>query len=145
MNGDLKVKDIELLNGIVYENTLDKQESLPQWYKKIRRKKLSQLSDGDLARFIRQGMYLDYIIHECINRLYKNLFIGEKYDCEVIITLSNYVDYSFWKEKQECKKRMTCFLNHFKTNVSIESYNELDEFEKIEILESIRRLSKNII
>lgn len=41
MNGDLKVKDIELLNGIVYENTLDKQESLPQWYKKIRRKKLS--------------------------------------------------------------------------------------------------------
>lgn len=46
MNGDLKVKDIELLNGIVYENTLDKQESLPMVQKNTQKKIISAIRWG---------------------------------------------------------------------------------------------------
>ena len=145
MKKDITVEEIEIIEGIAYDSTFESQATLSKWYKDIRSKKLSQLSDGDLSRFIRQGMYLEHILYECINRLYKNPFRGEKYDGEIIEALSKNIDVSFWKENEECKKYMNDFLNHFSSNVSIESYEELSEFEKDEILESINQLSRNLI
>ena len=73
-------------------------------------------------------MYLEHTINECINRLYKNPFIGEKYNGEMIEVLSKHIDIYFWKEKEECKKHMNDFLNHFNAKVSTDDYEELDEF-----------------
>ncbi len=140
----MSIEEIEKIEGIVYDSKYENEGTLPAWYKSIRKKKLSQLSDGDLARFIRQGMYLEHILFECVDRLYENPSSGEKYDGELIEALSKNVDKSFWKKNEECKKLMNNFLSHFNSNVSLESYEELDDFEKDEIMVAINQLSRNI-
>ncbi len=141
----MTIEEIEISEGINYVNTYEIQAVLPAWYKDVRSKKLSQLSYGDLARFIRQGMYLEHIIYECINRLYKNPFSGDKYNGEIVEVLSKKIDVSFWQENEKYKKYMSDFLNYFSSNVSIESHDELDDFEKDEILESIKQLRRNLL
>lgn len=142
MKKDITIEEIEIIEGIGYDSKYESQNILPVWYKSIRSKKLSQLSDGDLARFIRQNLYLEHILFECINRLYKNPFSGEKYDGEIIEVLSN-IDVSFWEKNGECKRYMNKFLIYFNSNVYIENYEELDDSEKDEILELINQLSRN--
>nr|WP_243427900.1 contact-dependent growth inhibition system immunity protein [Alkaliphilus hydrothermalis] len=130
--------------GIAYDDKHEIQSALPAWYKSIRTKKLSQLSEGDLARFIRQGMYLEYILFESINRLYKNPCSGEKYNGELIEVISKDIDTFFWKENEDCRKHLSNFLSHFSSNISMEDYEELDDFEKEEIMESVNNLSRTI-
>lgn len=144
MKKDISIEEIEIIEGIVYDSKYENQYSLPAWYKSIRNKNLSQLSDGNLARLIRQGMYLKHILFECIDRLYKDPFRGEKYYGELIEVLSKNIDVSFWKENEECKKHLNNFLIHFDSNVSVENYKELDDFEKDEIMESVNQLSRDI-
>ncbi|PTX53648.1 hypothetical protein C8P63_1289 [Melghirimyces profundicolus] len=72
-NKELSIADIEKLKGIRYE--VDKEElkyALPYWYDKVRNKKIKDLSDGDLARCIRQDIFLEYIIPVVIERIKKN-------------------------------------------------------------------------
>lgn len=112
---------------------------------KFKRKKLSQLSDGDLARFIRQGMYLEFILHECINRLYKNPYSGEKYDGEILDVLSKKVEDSFWRGNEGLKNYMINLLSYFNSKVAQEKFEQLDKFEKEEILSSIKQLRKKLL
>lgn len=144
MKKDISIEEIDIIKGIAYDSKYENQSTLPAWYKSIRSKKVSQLSDGDLARFIRQGMYLEHILFECINRLYKNPCSGEKYDGELIEVISKNIDASFWIENEECRKHMSNFLSHFDSNVLLENYEELDDFEKDEIMESVNILSRTI-
>ena len=48
---------------------------------------------------------------------------------------------TFWLQ---CKKHLNNFLIHFDSNVSVENYKELDDFEKDEVMESVNQLIRDI-
>lgn len=144
MKEDNSISKIEKIENIVYDTRNSEQSSLSLWYSSIRNMKISNLSSGDLARLIRQRMYIKYIIKECINRLYKNPFTGEKYDGELIYVLSNNIDSSFWKENLECKDYVSDYIRYFKSKDLLKDYEEVDDFEKDEIIKYINNLSVNV-
>ncbi len=140
-NRDISIKEIEIEKGIVYDDKYINEGSLPKWYHSIREKNLSQLSDGDLARLIRQNMYLEYILYEAIKRLYKNPCSGEKYAGELIESMSKYIEASFWIKNKECKNCLIDFLSYFDENDFIKNHDELDDFEKREVIDTINNFT----
>ncbi len=100
MDNNNKISDIEELEGIKNSLVIHIDSSLSLWYNKVRNKKLKDLTEGDLARLIRQGMYIKYIIPESINRLSKNIVSGELYDGEVLEMLFR-VDENYWSEYRQ--------------------------------------------
>ena len=70
---DFTIIDIEQEEGTEYDHEYC-HEYLSKYgllilYHNIRSKKISQFSDGDLARSIRQKIFVEYIMPECIVRL----------------------------------------------------------------------------
>ncbi|HWB06702.1 MAG TPA: contact-dependent growth inhibition system immunity protein [Verrucomicrobiales bacterium] len=62
--------------------------SLEEWYASVRTKPFSSLTDGDIARAVRQKLFLEYIVQETIRRLRVDPLAGEKYDGELISALA---------------------------------------------------------
>jgi hypothetical protein len=91
---NILISDLEKGQGII-EVDLDSRYALPIWYSKVREKRISQLTDGDIARFIRQDLFLEYIIPEAIKRLREDPTIGDLYYGEVIASLYR-VEQAFW-------------------------------------------------
>ena len=58
--------------------------SLEEWYASVRTKPLSSLTDGDIARAVRQKLFLQYSVQEAIRRLRLDPLAGDKYDGELI-------------------------------------------------------------
>ncbi len=140
MNKDISIEEIEIEKGIVYDDAYINEGSLPSWYDSIRRKKISQLSDGDLARLIRQNIYLEDVFDEIVKRLYKNPFGGEKYAGEIIEGILKYIEPLFWKQNVVLKNNLRDFLSNFMTNNMINNDKDLDDFEKKEIMQTINSL-----
>jgi hypothetical protein len=147
MKKDLTIEEIENLEGLIFDDSdKDLNYSLPLWHKGIRQKRLSELTDGDLARLIRQDMYIKYIISECLQRLNVDPIIGDKYNGELLTALVKDIGDEFWKEHQDFKILTQKFINKFYENIDKFIYgNEiLDEFEKGEITELINQLEKKL-
>lgn len=69
--------------------------SLSTWYGNIRNKTLGELSDGDIARMIRQSLYLQFVIVEALGRLSENPMAGEMYGGEIVDAMSG-IDAAYW-------------------------------------------------
>lgn len=75
----LTLEDIEKMKGFDYAEVNDEasgQYPLPQWYNRIRHKKLADLSVSDLARGLRQDIFLDYLGWEILYRLNNDILLG---------------------------------------------------------------------
>ena len=146
MYRDITIDEIEKMNGINYSEDFNKEKmAIPEWYHIIRKRKICKLSNGDLSRLIRQGIFIEYIIYECIDRLYIDPVCGDKYDGELVKALSNCISQSFWIENEACTRYMRDYLNYFRSNDRIKSNDTLDEVEKNEIQESFDKLSSYIV
>ena len=146
MYRDITIEEIEKMNGVNYREDFNKEKmAIPEWYHKIRKKKLFQLAHGDLSRLIRQGIYIEYIVYECIDRLYIDPVCGDKYDGELVKALSNCISQSFWIENESCTRYMRDYLSYFKSNNTIKSNDTLDEVEKKEIQEYFDKLNSYIM
>lgn len=58
--------------------------ALDEWYASVRAKPLSSLTDGDMARAVRQKLFLQYSVQETIRRLRLDPLAGDKYDGELM-------------------------------------------------------------
>lgn len=107
---NISIKEIEEKLNLNYSNLREYSEYfLPLWYDKIREKKVGNLSNGDVARLIRQNMYIEYIVPEALERLKDNPFLGELYDGEILKTLYN-LDFNFWEKNKKSKNKMSNIL-----------------------------------
>ena len=144
MKSDLRIIEIERMNGISYDEIHQGEGSLPQWYKSIRNCKVSQLNEGDLARLIRQDFYLDFIVAESIERLYKDPLLGEQFDGELIEALAMKVSRLFWKNNDKCRSNVNELLLSIKSSNFIEKYEWLIEDDKVGFIKAVQQLSKNV-
>lgn len=96
---NIKISDIEKELGIIYSSQGVKFAGLSLWYDKIRTRKINELTDGDIARFIRQNLYLSFIIPEALRRLNNNPTIGDMYYGEVFNSMAK-VDIKFWQSNK---------------------------------------------
>jgi hypothetical protein len=147
MKNVLTIEEIENLEGLIFDDSNENLNySLPLWHKGIRKKKLSELTGGDLARLIRQDMYVKYIIPECIYRLNDDPILGEQYNGELLTALVTKIDKTFWEEHQEYKKEAKDFIKHFYKNINRFVYDNdiLEEFGRNKVIELIRQFEKLI-
>lgn len=144
MKTDLRIIDIERMNGISYDETHENEGSLPQWYKSIRNCKVSQLSDGDLAKLIRQDFNLEFIVIESIDRLYKDPLLGEQFDGELIEALAMKVSRLFWQSNDKCRNSVKELLLSIKSSNFIDKYEWLIEDDKVGFIKAVQQLSKNV-
>jgi len=94
-NDNVTIAKIEELEGFSPRNGTNEEDGLTMWYNKIRQKRLIDLTDGDIAKAIRQEIFLTYTVSEAIKRLRVNPAIGALYDGEVMNALSA-VRVEFW-------------------------------------------------
>ncbi|MGI6123977.1 MAG: contact-dependent growth inhibition system immunity protein [Acetivibrionales bacterium] len=94
-----RISDIEYIKQISYDVKDENESVLACWYSIVRNKRLSELTDGDIARFIRQNLYLEYILPEATVRITKNPLASELYNGEIIRMISQIED-TFWKENK---------------------------------------------
>jgi hypothetical protein len=120
INNNLSIEEIEQREGIEVEPIVYIDSSISIWYHEVRKKRLSQLTDGDVARFIRQQVFLKYLVPEAIRRLWENPTIGELYDGEVLKQLST-LNKEFWNNNQELKQELLDLLNSIETKRLIPS------------------------
>lgn len=108
MNGDsnLTLKEIELSEGIKKEPKVESDSGLSIWYNEIRDKKVSELTDGDIAKLIRQKIFLKHIVPETIKRLSINPTIGSMYDGEVLNAISG-IKSDFWANSTTLRDETT--------------------------------------
>ena len=91
---DITLAELEEVEGSP-RNSTNEEDGLTKWYNKIRQKRLSELSDGDIARAIRQKIFLTHTVPEAIRRLMINPVLGDLYDGEVMTALAE-IDEDFW-------------------------------------------------
>lgn len=116
--GNMLIKDLEEKQGIL-EVDLDSTYALPVWYSKVREKRISQLTNGDIARFIRQDLFLEYIIPEAIKRLREDPTIGDLYYGEVISSLYR-VEQAFWIDNFNITSELLRILNDLNIGADFE-------------------------
>ncbi len=131
---NITIRDIEKLEGIEY-NGYDFESSLTVWYDKVRTKKLIELIDGDIARFIRQRIFLDYIVCEALDRIKLDPLIGEMFEGEVLINLAE-IESDFWENNREVSNIAKTILGNIDIKKS-ESYEFLFEKDIIELREAL--------
>ncbi len=131
---NVTIRDIEKLEGIEYDG-YDFESSLTVWYDKVRTKKLIELIDGDIARFIRQRIFLDYIVCEALDRIKLDPLIGEMFEGEVLINLAE-IESDFWENNREVSNIAKTILENIDIKKS-ESYEFLFEKDIIELREAL--------
>lgn len=90
-----RIIEIEEQTGIKSISADASESPLSVWYNEIRHKSLGELSDGDIARMIRQELYLQFVIWEALERLSKNPLAGDMYDWEILDAVSN-IGAAYW-------------------------------------------------
>jgi hypothetical protein len=150
-NKDYLISELGEKEGITdnYESSM--QYSLSIWYSKIQKKRLSELTDGDLARFIRQKMFLKYVVPEILERIWKNPAAGELYYGEVLEALSKLND-DFLRSNHKISQEIYKFLIEVNNNKLISNdfewtyEGEEQEFKNlvIKFIEKIDRINSNL-
>lgn len=138
----LTIKDIEIIEGIT-EPILNSDSSLSLWYKQIRNKTIHNLTDGDIARLLRQEIFIAYIIDEVIKRLNNNPLIGELYEGEVLEMLSRLPADKFLKPIKE--KIIRLIKNIKEKQKKKQGLTFLSSEEKNEFDEVLRSLNSKVI
>lgn len=103
----LTLEDIEKIKGFNYDETNDENSNknpLPQWYNRIRNKKLVDLTVSDLSRGLRQDIFLDYIGWEILHRLDQDILLGYFRDGELLTSIGSLQRH--WEEDQALKQEV---------------------------------------
>jgi hypothetical protein len=119
----LTLEDIEKVKGFNYDETNDEDSNknpLPQWYNRIRNKKLEDLTVSDLSRGLRQDIFLDYIGWEILHRLNKDILLGYFRDGELLSSLGSLQKH--WEEDQALKQEVkSLILKVFKKKMLVKA------------------------
>ena len=78
-------QQMEVDDGVMH----NERSSLGDWYQSIRMLPIGELSVGDLARAVRQKLFLRVIILEVFKRLLEDPLAGEQFDGELIASLGS--------------------------------------------------------
>lgn len=90
-----RIVEIEEQTGMKNIPADTRESPLSAWYNDIRHKSLGELSNGDIARMIRQALYLQFVIWEALERLSTNPLAGDMYDGEILDAMSN-IGATYW-------------------------------------------------
>jgi len=110
---DVIISDIERSEGINGETYISADYPLTEWYNVVRNKRISELSDSDVSKFIRQNLFLKYVVPEALKRLIKDPTLGELYCGEMLTALYN-VDEAFWEVSEALLKETQNLLNELR-------------------------------
>lgn len=144
---DYTIIDLEKLHGMKYDRRKENVTSLPKWYAGIRSKRISQLTVGDMARALRQNIFVEHIIFECIDRLHADPICGNLYAGELMKTVAD-LDHGFWDNNRAAANQARALLRYVKD--FIEKYDWEDEYdwdhqyEKAEFIAYAEQLTKRI-
>ena len=139
----LGIMDIETCLGIT-EPVIDSSYSLPKWYERIRSLKIGDLTDGDLARMLRQDLYVEYILLEVLERLESNPLTGEMYEGELITAFSK-VKTAYWVQSDEVKGGLLSIVDALVVNGRLTSdYELISSDEESQIIECLIELRSKI-
>jgi hypothetical protein len=138
LQNELTIRDIESMEGIIYEKSISHDDPLTKWYSVVRMKCISQLNEGDLARFIRQALFLKYIVPEALRRLRKEPTLGELYYGEVLAAICM-INIDFWYSNKLILKEVRNLLNLLNgKNQTIKDFEWLYEGEELEFYDKIK-------
>ena len=126
-----RIAEIEAMLG-VDGSKQDTRYGLPRWYLTIRNKRVSELSDGDVARLIRQRMCLDFVIPEALVRLRHDPIAGDMCPGEILWALAG-VEVDYWLQHRDLKNLASGLAQGAEVNDIVkvkcaEGYGELAEF-----------------
>lgn len=109
---ELTIDEIGTLEGFTEPHEVDERIPLSIWFETILATKLKDLSDGDLAKMIRQQIYIKSVTPEALKRLKANPIAGYLGDGELLESLLS-VESDTWKEASEIKHTVLVFLEEF--------------------------------
>lgn len=140
----LTIAEIENYEGVKYEPDNNAEYPLVIWYNKIRSKYILELNDGDVAKLIRQELFLKYIVPEAIRRLKKNPTIGELYTGEMLTALYK-LDNTFWIDNKALLKEVQNLLNELEEDSkAIKNLEWLYEGEKREFHDKVKLFDEKL-
>lgn len=146
---DLSLSKISSLMGIP-DDEPDERIPLSIWIDNIKDYKIKELTDGDIAKLIRQEIFLDYIVPEAINRIEKNPLAGSLGDGEILESFSM-VSVDIWKsEGQKFCKELKLLLEEFlmklqSFKLDIPYHTErFDDLDQADLAKSIKKAIENL-
>ncbi|MGG4497658.1 contact-dependent growth inhibition system immunity protein [Brevibacillus reuszeri] len=141
---EFTLDDIASREGFTAPFIVDEEVLLSKWYGAILKEKLKDLSDGDIAKLIRQSCHLTYIIPEALYRLLQNPIAGELYDAEILICMTE-VNEQFWEKNDKVTSDVREFLIKIKEGcIAIPRIQVIIDEEPEEISEIVDQFEKKI-
>lgn len=132
------ITDIEKNEGIDGEIYVSSDYPLTEWYNVVRNKSISELNDSDISKFLRQSLFLKYIVPEALNRLREDPTIGELY-CGEMLTALYKVEDVFWKDNIALLKEAQNLLNELSEDSQVTiNFEWLYEGEEREFHDKIK-------
>ncbi|KMK16895.1 hypothetical protein ABW09_16790 [Pluralibacter gergoviae] len=119
-------------NGIAYKES--NNSSLDEWFSSILDIPINDLGVGDIARAIRQDLFLGDVLPRAEAILKLDPLAGEDYDGQLISSIAS-LEHSEVKEFLAAFKRISYFLNHLDKSsldkqivIDIEKINKASHF-----------------
>jgi hypothetical protein len=129
-------RDIEKILHIDEQPEEHLQYSLPRWYHNKRNTDFELFSVEDLCICLRQNLFLEYLMNYIIKTFEKDVFVGEKYDGEMLAAFLS-VNMDYWTKHENES-------NYIKEIVK-EKYDAMDEDVKKDakqLIELLGRINK---
>ena len=104
----------------------DPQWPLEHWYIRVRDIKIAELSAGDLARAVRQDVFVSEILPDCLALLRHEPLIGEMYDGELLVALAKYSE-RFWEGHPRERALVCKFIERVRARYAAEQEAWVDE------------------
>lgn len=143
MRRDHTLQNIEQITGTTPLLHFAKA-SLLEWYDGIREQRICQLAEPDLNQLIKHNLYTEYLLPECLHRLYEDPVVGAHYDGQLLEMLATYIPSHFWMNHQSSRASIEEFLIMLNTFKIPEIYPWTVEAEKKDYLYSIEQLKAKI-
>ncbi|WP_411346087.1 contact-dependent growth inhibition system immunity protein [Paenibacillus sp. WLX1005] len=146
---ELTISEISRMKGLP-DDEPDKRIPLSVWIHDIRNIPLKQLTDGDIAKLIRQTIFLSYIVPIAYNRINNNPLAGSLGDGEVIESFQ-LISVEEWKKESKalCIDTQRFFgdllwkLNHLQLDIPYDTEG-FDDVDKADLENSIQRTIENL-
>ncbi len=107
----------------------DGEFPLPEWYRRVYRTPLKDLSLEDIGRACRQQIYPEYVVPFAVQYLEEDLLAGEMYDGELLSSLAA-IQRSFWEAEPDVRDRLRRILAAAVTAVDSEAYTYVTQLSQ---------------
>lgn len=97
----------------------------------------------DLARCLRQNLYIDYIIPEVLDRLWKDPMLGHMASGELIELLSR-IEKRFWSKNPELRNQVEKLTNAILNKDIVSPDYQLEEWIVEEFFCDVRKLKNKL-